>query len=175
MMGYRIAALKAVQSSPVTLFEKHNCFEWDSHPQKGGRCFEFFQQVLRKSITNSGILISAYINSLKTIFWCFLEPKGTQVLPRQNTTYTLWFLIFKTYCCHWKAVLPSHCVQQSQRVDLKTWAEFARNPNEPKGVLFSLPLFWIWPRSWAAHRHTTVLDISWYWVRWHYVKSACVD
>lgn len=141
MMGYRIAALKAVQSSPVTLFEKHNCFEWDSHPQKGGRCFEFFQQVLRKSITNSGILISAYINSLKTIFWCFLEPKGTQVLPRQNTTYTLWFLIFKTYCCHWKAVLPSHCVQQSQRVDLKTWAEFARNPNEPKGVLFSLPLF----------------------------------
>lgn len=71
-MGYRTAALKAVQSSPVTLFEKHNCFEWDSHPQKGGRCFELFQQVRRKSITNSGILISAYINSLRTVFWCFL-------------------------------------------------------------------------------------------------------
>lgn len=91
MMGCRIATLKSVQSSPVTLFEQHNCFEWDSHLQKGGRCFEFFQQVLRKSITDSGILISAYIKALKIIFWCFLVPKGTQVLPGQNTIHTLVF------------------------------------------------------------------------------------
>lgn len=93
--GMQDFTLKSAQSSPVMLFEQCNCFEWDSHPQKGRRCFGFFQQVLRKSISNSGILISADIKALKIIFQCFLEPKSTQVLtPRQNSIYTLWFLDF---------------------------------------------------------------------------------
>lgn len=123
------------------------------HLQKGGRCSKFFQQVvLRKSIINSGILISAYTKALKRIFWCFFGSKSKKTLPSWNSIYSLRFLSLKTYCCHWKAVLPSHRVQPRTWVDLKIWPEFARNSNEAREVLLSLSLFWSWQRSWAPHR-----------------------
>lgn len=118
---------------------------------KGSYCSEFFQQVLRKSFTNSGILISNYTTALKIIFLCFLEPKGKQTLPSWHTIHTLWFLLLKTYCCHWKAVLPSHCVQQSHLDGSEDLAWIGREFKWARRSAFMSASFRIGQRSLVAH------------------------